>query len=91
MQVELEFLTDAEKLQMVENGIRDKICHVVHKYPKANNKYMKDYDPSTELSYLVCWNVSNLYEWVMSQKLSVDGFKWKKKSRFSEVYIHPKR
>ena len=70
---------------MVEKGIRDKICHAVHKYPKANNKYMKDYDPSTELLYLVCWNVSNLYEWVMSQKLSVDGFKWKKNSRFSEV------
>ena len=29
---------------MIEEGIRDGICHAVHRYPKANNEYMKDYD-----------------------------------------------
>ena len=37
---------------------------------------MKDYDPSTESSFLMYWNTNNLYGWAMSQK-SVDVFKWR--------------
>ena len=43
---------------------------------KANKKYMKDYDKNEESSYLNYWDENNLYEWEMSQKLLVDGFKW---------------
>ena len=31
-------------LLIVEKGIRGGIFHVVHRYVKANNKCMKDYD-----------------------------------------------
>ena len=31
-------------LLMIEKGIRGRICHVIHRYAKANKKYMKDYD-----------------------------------------------
>ena len=30
-------------LMMLEKGIRGGICHVIHRYTKANNKYMKNY------------------------------------------------
>ena len=30
-------------LLMVEKGIRGGICHVIQKYAKANNKYMKNW------------------------------------------------
>ena len=36
-EVELEFLTDADILLMVEKGIRGGICHAIHRYAKANN------------------------------------------------------
>ena len=39
-------------LLMDENGIRGGMCHAVHKYAKANNKYMKNYDENKESSYL---------------------------------------
>ena len=39
-------------LSMVEKGIRDGICHAVHRYAKANNKYMKNYDENIEPSNL---------------------------------------
>ena len=29
---------------MVEKEIRDEICQGIHRYAKANNKYMKNYD-----------------------------------------------
>ena len=35
-------------------------------------------------------NASNLYEWVMSQKIPINGFKWvgkSKVSRFNERFI----
>ena len=31
-------------LLMVEEGIRGGICHAIHRYAKANNKYMNNYD-----------------------------------------------
>ena len=31
-------------LIMIEKGIRGGICHVMHRYAEANNKYMKNYD-----------------------------------------------
>ena len=50
--VKLELLTDPDMLLMVENGIRGEICHAIHRYAKANNKYMKNYDKNEESSFL---------------------------------------
>ena len=36
---------------MVENGIRGGICHVIHWYAKANNKYINNYNKNNECSY----------------------------------------
>ena len=57
-------------------GIRDGICQATHRYGKANNKYMKNYDKNTESSLLEFLDANNLYGWAMSQKLPVNGFKW---------------
>ena len=61
---------------MVEEGIRGGICHSIHGHAKANNKYMKNYDENKESSYIQYLGANNLYGWVMSQKLTVNGFKW---------------
>ena len=46
--VELDLLTNYDMLLMVEEGIRGGICHSIHRYAKANNKYMKDYNKNIE-------------------------------------------
>ena len=51
-EVKLEILTDNDMLLMVEKGIKGGICHTIHRYAKANKKYMKDYDKNKKLSYL---------------------------------------
>ena len=63
-------------LLMVEEGIRGGICHSVHRYAKANNKYMKNYNNNEESSYIQYLDANNFYGWAMSKKLPVNGFKW---------------
>ena len=83
----LKLLSDSGMLLMVEKGIRVKICHAIHRYAKANNKYVKGFDKNKESSYLKCWDISNIYGWAMLQKLPVDGFKWViNKSKFNKDF-----
>ena len=89
-EVDLELLTKIDILLMVEKGIRRGICHRIHRYAKADNKYMTNCDKdiecnsvelsSNESSYLMYLDANNLYRWAMSQKLPLDGFKWVKKT-----------
>ena len=49
---------------------------------------MNNYDKSFESSYPMYLDANNLYEWAISQKLPVDGFKWVKDlSQFNEDFI----
>ena len=43
-ELKLDFLTDIDMILIVKKRIRRGICHTIHQYVKANNKYMKDYD-----------------------------------------------
>ena len=75
-------------LLMIEKGIRRGICHAIHWYAKANNKYMKDYDKNKESSYLKYWDVNNLYGLATSQKLPANNCEWiDDTSLFKEDFI----
>ena len=74
--IELESLIDYDMLLLVEEGIRGGICDVIHRYTKASNKYLSNYDKNEESSYIQYLNANNLYGWAMSPKLPVNNFKW---------------
>ena len=53
--------------------MREGIFHAIHRYAKANNKYMKDYDKNKESSSPKCWDVNNMVR-QLSQMLRVNSF-----------------
>ena len=87
-EVKLELLTDVNMLLMLEKGIRGGICYAMHKYAKANNKYMKVYNKNEEESFLEYLDANNLYGLAMSEPLPVDGFdQIKDLSKIDEDFI----
>ena len=83
--IELELLTDYDMLLMVEEGMRGGICHSIHRYAKASNKYMKNYNNNEESSYIQYLDANNLYGWAMSKKSPVNGFRWLDSDKINEI------
>ena len=50
--VKSELLTDYQMPLIIEEGIRGGMCQSTHRYAKANNKDMKNYDKKIESPYL---------------------------------------
>ena len=74
-------------LLMVEEGIRGGICHSIHRYAKANNKYMENYNNNEESSYIQYVDTNKLFGWAMSKKLPVNEFKWIENNEINEDFI----
>ena len=74
--VRLELLTDYDMLMMVEKGIRGGVSMISTRYGKANNPYMKDYDPDQPTKFISYLDANNLYGWAMSKPLPIDCFRF---------------
>ena len=68
-------------LLMIEKEIRGGICQPTHRYAKGNEKYMNNYDKTTESSYIEYLDANNFYGSTMSQKLPIKRFKWVKQKQ----------
>ena len=72
----LELISDYDMLMLFERGIRGGITHISKRYSKANNKYMRDYNPEKKSKFIQYLDANNLYGWAMSQYLPIGKFKW---------------
>ena len=74
--VKLEKIWD--KYLFIEKGLRGGISYIAKRYAKANNKYMNNYDPKKQSTFISYLDMNNLYGWAMSEYLPYEGFKWLK-------------
>ena len=64
--VKLGKISDIDKYVLIEKGLRGGISYIAKRYAKANNKYMNDYDPKNQSTFISYLNMNNLYSWEMS-------------------------
>ena len=63
---------------LVQKGLTRRISYIAKRYSEANNKDLKDYDPTKPSKYIEYFDEDNLYGWAMSGYLPYGGFKWLK-------------
>ncbi|XP_077260546.1 uncharacterized protein LOC143896520 [Temnothorax americanus] len=74
--VRFELLTDIDMVLFVERGIRGGLSQCSLRYARANNRHVPTYDSSQPDTYLVYYNVNNLYGWAMYESLPYANFQW---------------
>lgn len=76
-QVQIELFTDIDKMMFVERGIRGGISQCSKRHSVANNEYMDvDYDKSKPSTYIMYFDVNNLYGEAMNQPLPKCDYTW---------------
>ena len=69
IKIELELILDLDMYIFFEKGTRGGIYYISNRYIKANNKYLKPYDPTQESKYIISLDGNNLYSYEMSKFL----------------------
>ena len=76
--VKLEKTSDIDKYLFIGKGLRGAISYIAKRYVKAHNKYMNDYDPKKQLTFISYLDMNNLYGWAMGEYLPYKESDWLK-------------
>ena len=83
----LQLLDDIDMVLMIEGAMRGGISMVTKKYAKANNPLVPGYDPSRENTWLVYWDMNNLYGCAQSEALPEKDFYWLNEDEIEQLDI----
>ena len=73
--VRLEKIVDIDMYLFIEKRLRRGISYIAKRYRKANNKYMKSYDPTRLSIYILYLDMNNLYGRTVNIYLPYGRFK----------------
>ena len=74
--IKFELISDPDMFILFKKGMRGGVPYISNRYSKANNKYLKCYDPKQESKHIIYSDANNLYGYAMSKFLPTSGFKW---------------
>ena len=82
-EIKSKLLTDIDIAINGRKTIRGGICHAVHRYAKAHNKYMKDYNQNKDWSFVMYWDAIQKVNKIMkfNQKYSIYWYEYQIKNR----------
>ena len=73
--IELELIPHPDMYIFFEKGTTGTISYISNRYSKANNKYLKSYDPKQESKHITYLDANNIYGYGMSKFFPRSGFK----------------
>ena len=76
--IKLELILDIDEHLFIEKGLRGGISYMCKIFSEANNKDIKNYDPTKENKFIMYLDEKILFDWGMSQYLPYRKFKWLK-------------
>ena len=76
--VKLEKISNIDKYLFIEKGLTEGISYIGKRHAKANNKYMNDYDPKKQSTFISYLDMNILYGWAMREYLPQERFEWLK-------------
>ena len=83
--LKLELITDIDQYNFLTDGIRGGFSCVNTRHVKANNKYMNNFDPYKESTYIGYHDCNNLYGFAMNQVLPKSDFEWADPTEISKI------
>ena len=72
----LEVIPDPGMYIFLEKATRRGVSYISNRYSKANNKYLKSYNPKKESKHVIYLGANNLYDYAMSKFRLASRFKW---------------
>ena len=61
--IELELVPDHDMYTFFEKETKGGISYISNRYSKANNKYLKSYDPKEEAKHIIYLHANYLYDY----------------------------
>ena len=58
-----KYIFDIDMYLFTEKRLRGEISYTAKRYSKANNKYMKNYDPKKSSKFITYLDMNNFYGW----------------------------
>ncbi len=81
---ELELLPEKDMYLFLENP-NGGISMISHRYSKANNKYVPNYDPEKPSTYIMYYDANSLYSGAMRKYLPKSNFHWMTEEEWIEI------
>ena len=82
-----QLLKDQDQYMFFERGIRGGISTVSHRYAKANNIYMTNYNNTEAPISILYTDVINLYGYAMSQLIPYDEIRWMRHEELNKLDV----